>query len=101
MGSHPNILRMLKQRRSAQALGVPLFTRDADEERVLKIYQQVFDHLTQETKLSYDGVGLDNDDVELLAKVLPYYLSIQTLTLRNNKIGLQGAVALGSLIPKL
>lgn len=90
-----------RRRASAQARGLQLFTKGSDEARVPKLFRAAFEHMTRETKLVYDSVGWTDEDITLLARLLPSYTNLEQLQLQKNKIGVKGAEELEFMIPKL
>eukprot|EP00929_Paragymnodinium_shiwhaense_P008915 TRINITY_DN112900_c0_g1_i1.p1 TRINITY_DN112900_c0_g1~~TRINITY_DN112900_c0_g1_i1.p1 ORF type:complete len:537 (+),score=133.92 TRINITY_DN112900_c0_g1_i1:63-1673(+) len=89
------------RRAGTEAKGCCLFSRSVDEQRVPKLFRMAFKSMTCETKLVYDGVGWTDDDMHLLADLLPHYEDLEQLHLRNNKIGTAGAGRLAEVIPSL
>lgn len=89
------------RRTRARDRGVALFANEADFDQTLERYQEAFWHFTRVRKLTFDSVGWQDKDVELLVAMLPSCPDLTQLLLYNNNIGVVGAKALVHVIPRL
>jgi hypothetical protein len=78
--------------------GKKVFTNSSDVKRVADIYDTFFGKVTNVDALAFGGLQWGDDDVVELCKVLPRFAAVRTLDLSNNKIGPEGASALGEAL---
>jgi hypothetical protein len=75
-----------------------IFTNRSDVNKVVDKYYAFFGKVTNVDALAFGGLEWGDDDVVELCKVLPRFAAVRTLDLSNNKIGPEGASALGEAL---
>jgi hypothetical protein len=74
------------------------FTSSADDSQVAELYAKFFEKVTKVDELVFQGLEWGDDDVVELCEVLPHFKALTKLDLSENKIGPEGASALGKVL---
>jgi Ran GTPase-activating protein (RanGAP) involved in mRNA processing and transport len=74
------------------------FTNSSDVSKVADLYAAFFGRVTNVDALVFKGLEWGDADVVKLCEVLPRFAAVRTLDLSSNKIGPEGASALGEAL---
>jgi len=74
------------------------FTNSSDVSKVADLYATFFGKVTNVGELKFEGLEWGDADVVELCEVLPRFAALRTLDLSRNKIGPEGASALGEAL---
>jgi len=74
------------------------FTNSSDVSKVADLYATFFGKVTYVDELVFKGLEWGDADVVVLCEVLPRFAALRTLDLTGNKIGPEGASALGEAL---
>jgi len=74
------------------------FTNSSDVSKVADLYATFFGKVTNVGELKFEGLEWGDADVVKLCEVLPRFAVLRTLDLSENKIGPEGASALGEVL---
>ena len=74
------------------------FTNSSDVSKVADLYATFFGKVTYVDELVFKGLEWGDADVVVLCEVLPRFAAVRTLDLTGNKIGPEGASALGEAL---
>lgn len=90
-----------RRKKRVEDRGSLLFVQAKDRALVIQRYGEALRLIYRSTKLSYCGASWGDQEVELLAEVLPECRSLEKLLLAGNSVGPTGATSLARVIPKL
>jgi hypothetical protein len=74
------------------------FTNSSDVSKVADLYATFFGKVINVSELKFEGLEWGDADVVELCEVLPRFAALRTLDLSHNKIGPEGASALGEAL---
>merc|ERR1712113_1363189 len=85
----------------AEKKGVNLFTSGSDQPFVIDKYTKSFEEQVKAVAFDFGHMGWGDNEIELLAEVLPQCKNLKELHLNDNEIGNAGALKLAAVLPNL